>query len=125
MTAVKLLAGFIAGAISSMGMGGGTVLLLYLRLFTDTPQLKAQGMNLLFFIPIGVISVIIYSKSKLIIWRTVLPIAILGSVGALIGCFLTGVLGVKIISKIFALLLIFLGVQKIVNIIRSSRNSCN
>ena len=121
MIAVKLLAGFIAGVISSMGMGGGTVLLLYLRLFTETSQLKAQGMNLLFFIPIGVISVIIYSKSKLINWRTVLPLAAVGAVGALIGCFLTGVLGVKIISKIFALLLIFLGVQKIVSVLVINR----
>ena len=38
-----LLAGLFSGIIGAMGLGGGAVLVMYLSLFTDTPQLKSQG----------------------------------------------------------------------------------
>ena len=44
---VKSIVGFIAAVISAMGMGGGGILLIYLSAITNTPQLKAQGINLL------------------------------------------------------------------------------
>ena len=59
-----LLAGLFSGVIGAMGLGGGAVLIIYLALFTDTAQLKAQGINLLFFIPIAAAAVIVYSIKK-------------------------------------------------------------
>ena len=56
-----LLAGLLSGIIGGMGLGGGVVLIIYLTVFLDTPQLKAQGINLLFFIPIAITAVIIYA----------------------------------------------------------------
>ena len=41
---------FLLAALSGMGVGGGGLFVIYLSLFTDTPQLVAQGMNLLFFL---------------------------------------------------------------------------
>ena len=41
MNFTALLAGLLSGIIGGMGMGGGAVLIIYLSLFTDTPQLKA------------------------------------------------------------------------------------
>ena len=61
MNIAALLAGLFSGAIASMGMGGGAVLLIYLTVFTSTAQLAAQGINLIFFIPIGILSLIIYT----------------------------------------------------------------
>ena len=61
MNIAALLAGLFSGILGSMGLGGGAVLVIYLSLFTETKQLTAQGINLLFFIPIAAVSVIIYS----------------------------------------------------------------
>ena len=44
---------FASAAIASMGIGGGAVLLLFLTVFSDIPLATAQGINLLFFLPIG------------------------------------------------------------------------
>ncbi|MEE0930959.1 MAG: hypothetical protein UIM53_08165 [Acutalibacteraceae bacterium] len=55
-----LIASFGAGLLGSMGMGGGGILVIFLSLCTDIPQANAQGINLLFFIPIAILSVIMY-----------------------------------------------------------------
>ena len=39
-----------------MGLGGGTVLLIYLSLSAQVPQLTAQGINLLVFIPTAAVA---------------------------------------------------------------------
>ena len=41
---------FVLAALSGLGVGGGGLFVIFLALFTDTPQLVAQGMNLLFFV---------------------------------------------------------------------------
>ena len=41
------LAVLVCACVSAMGLGGGGVLILYLTLVRDTPQMLAQGVNLL------------------------------------------------------------------------------
>ena len=113
MNIPALLAGLFSGILGSMGLGGGGVLIIYLSLFTDTKQLTSQGINLLFFIPIGILSIIIYSVKKQIKWKTTIKIAIFGIIGAVLGILLAGVLGGSITRKIFACLLIIMGISEI------------
>ncbi len=47
--------------IGAMGMGGGGVLLIYLTAFAHVPQLKAQGINLISFLPTGLLATVIYA----------------------------------------------------------------
>ena len=82
-----LLAGLFSGIIGGMGLGGGAVLIIYLSVFKDVEQLKAQGINLLFFIPIALVAVIIYALKKQIKWKLTIPIAIGGILGAAGGFF--------------------------------------
>ena len=113
MNIVALLAGLFSGILGSMGLGGGAVLVIYLSLFTETKQLTAQGINLLFFIPIAAVSVIIYSLKKQIKWKTTLKIAAWGLAGTAIGLFFTDFLGGDFTAKIFGALLIVLGLMEI------------
>ena len=96
-----------------MGLGGGGILIIYLSLFTRTEQLTAQGINLLFFIPIGVLSIIIYSVKKQIKWNPTLKIAAFGIIGAVAGIFLTDLLGGDITRKIFGGLLVLMGISEL------------
>lgn len=113
MNIIALLAGLLSGIIGAMGMGGGTVLIIYLTLFGGVEQLSAQGINLIFFVPIGVTALIIYCKKKEIKWKIALPLCVGGIVGAFIGIFLTGIFGAEIIGKIFGGFLILLGFLEI------------
>ncbi len=108
-----LLAGLFSGIIGGMGLGGGAVLIIYLTVFKNVEQLKAQGINLLFFIPIALIAVIIYAFKKKIKWRVTIPIAIGGVLGAVGGYFLTDIIGGNFTAKLFGGFLILLGIKEL------------
>ena len=108
-----LLAGLFSGIIGGMGLGGGAVLIIYLCVFKDVEQLKAQGINLLFFIPIALVAVIIYALKKQIKWKLTIPIAIGGILGAAGGFFLTDIIGGNFTAKLFGGFLILLGIKEI------------
>ena len=61
-----ILAGLAGGALGGMGMGGGTILIPILTIFLSVSQHLAQAVNLLAFIPMGVIAIIIHAKNKLL-----------------------------------------------------------
>ena len=113
MNIPALLAGLFSGILGSMGLGGGGILIIYLSLFTDQKQLTSQGINLLFFVPIGILSIIIYSIKKQIKWKATIKIAIFGIIGAIIGILLADFLGGSFTRKIFAILLIIMGISEI------------
>ena len=108
-----LLAGLFSGIIGGMGLGGGAVLIIYLSVVKDIEQLKAQGINLLFFIPIALVAVIIYALKKQIKWKLTIPIAIGGILGAAGGFFLTDIIGGNFTAKLFGGFLILLGINEI------------
>lgn len=107
-------AGFLSGLIGSMGFGGGGVLIIYLAVFASIPQLKAQGINLIFFIPCALLSVIIYSVKKQIEWREILPVILGGAVGAIPAGLILRHIETAYLSKIFALFLIFTGISSLI-----------
>ena len=108
-----LIAGLFSGTAGAMGLGGGAVLIIHLALFTDTPQLKSQGINLLFFIPIALAAVTVYALKKNIKWRLVLKTAVWGLAGSAAGLMLTDSIGGEITGKIFGGLLIIMGLLEI------------
>lgn len=59
-----MIAGFLAGVISGMGMGGGIILIPVLTLLLGFDQKQAQGMNLFFFIPTAVLALVVHIKKK-------------------------------------------------------------
>ena len=105
----KALAGILAGAVGAMGMGGGGVLLLYLTLFAHIAQREAAGINLIFFIPCAVTALICHQKEHKIIWKTALPLAVLGLFGAVAGVFLNRYITAEWLQKLFAVLLLYIG----------------
>ena len=113
MNISALLAGLLSGIIGSMGLGGGAVLIIYLSVWTKTEQLTAQGINLLFFLPIAVCSVIIYAFKRKIKFRLVLKLAAFGALGAVLGSFVATFIGSQVTAKIFGGLLVLMGAKEL------------
>ncbi len=111
---VIAIVSFLTGLVASLGLGGGMVLIIYLAIFTGMGQLEAQGINLIFFIPIALISIILHTKSKLIIWKKIIPSIITGIVFALIFSFVASILGSEILSKIFSIFIIIIGIKELI-----------
>ena len=70
---ITVIVGFLSGVTASLGLGGGFVLLLYLTAIANMDQLQAQGINLVFFLPIAALSLIIHAKNGLIEKEPLLP----------------------------------------------------
>ena len=116
-------AGLLAGAMGALGLGGGSVLLLYLTLVLNTDQLAAQGVNLLFFLPVAAVSLFFHHRSGLVRWRMVWPAAALGLLGVWGGSALAGVLGSGLLAKLFGGLLLILGLREFITAGRPHRGS--
>lgn len=115
-TVISVIAGFLSGLIGSMGFGGGGVLIIYLTVFAGTPQIKAQGINLMFFLPCAFLSVVIYTLKKQIKYREILPVIIGGICGAIPASFILQYIQTQYLSKIFAVFLITAGILSIIKI---------
>lgn len=103
------IAGLLAGIAGAMGLGGGSFLIIYLVLFADIPQLEAQGINLIFFLPCAAVAMFFHFKNKLVNLK-VFPAVITGLIGAVLGTFLSGWVAEELLQKIFGGLLIVLGI---------------
>ena len=113
MGLLSVLAGFLAGTAGAMGLGGGSVLIIYLTVFAGAEQLAAQGINLIFFLPTAAVAVFIYSKKGIIKWREILPVMIFGVVGTLISGWLVGFLKAELVKKLFGGVIAFYGFYEI------------
>ncbi len=109
----NILIGLISGVISGMGIGGGAILIPALVLLNGTPQQIAQGINLVYFIPTAIASLIVHIKNKNIDIKTAITVGCSGLVGAVSGAFLTGFIGDDVLKRIFGIFLLGIGVYEV------------
>ena len=110
---MNILIGFLTGIAASMGLGGGFILIIYLTVFGGLEQAAAQGVNLLFFLPIALFSAVIHTRHKLIEWKIVPFSALAGIIGAAVGSFLSFVIDEKVLRMLFAGLILMVGLKEL------------
>jgi len=102
-------AGIATGIISAWGIGGGTLLVLYMAAFTKIEQRMAQGINLIYFIPVAIASLVTHIKNELIMWKAAAP-AILAGLPCAVGLsFAASGLESGILRRIFGVFVICVG----------------
>ena len=57
---IHIVVGLVSGIVAGMGMGGGTLLIPMLTIILSVNQKLAQGINLLAFIPMAIVSLFIH-----------------------------------------------------------------
>ena len=110
---LEIFIGIISGAVTSIGMGGGTILVLFLTLFLNYDQQSAQGLNLLFFIPTSIIAIIIYIKEKSINLKLACTISVFGVIGAIIGAKIANYIQTEQLKKWFGIFLLIIAINEI------------
>lgn len=116
MSILNAVFSFISGTLSSMGFGGGTVLIIFLTLLLSYPQTKAQGINLMFYIVSTFIPLVIYWKNKLINKKCAVPMGIGGAMGIALGYFLMDKIPAEYLSKLFGVFVIAVGLKGILEV---------
>ena len=101
---------FAVAVLSGMGVGGGGLFVIYLALFTDTPQLVAQGMNLLFFLFSSSASLTVHVTQRKLYPALIALLVLSGLVGAWLGSFLAERLHALLLRRIFGVMLVTTGV---------------
>ena len=79
----------------------------------------AQGINLVFFIPTCIVTIIINLKNKNIQKNTAIIIIIFGIIGAIIGAKISVEINVKELRKFFGYFLIIIAIFEIISLIKS------
>lgn len=107
---MEMVIGIIAGIVTGLGAGGGTVLIIGLNLLLDIEQRLAQLINLIFFIPTALTAIILNSKNKNIKWKIAIPIIISSIIGAIIGAIVAVKIDVHILKKLFGIFLALIAI---------------
>ena len=110
---IPLLVGAATGVLSGFGVGGGTLLLVYMTTLAGLDQHLAQGINLLYFLPTAVCALIFHIKNRLIRWNIVLPAAIAGAATAVLTAWLAMRLDTGLLRKLFGGFLLLVGVREL------------
>lgn len=95
------LVGLACGALSGIGVGGGTLLMVWLTAVGEVAQAEAQGINLLYFLPTALCAVLLHAKNRLVDWKTAVPAALTGCVTAAGGALLATWLDGSLLRKCF------------------------
>jgi len=110
---VLLLVGSILGFLSGLGIGGGSLLILWLTLVLGTDQSTARSINLLFFLPAAAVACYYRRKQGSLRFHTVLPGILTGCAGAVLGTWLNTKLDTLLLKKFFGLLLLATGIREL------------
>ena len=110
---VSIIVGTLLGFLSGLGIGGGSLLIIWLTVVLGTGPLAARSMNLLFFIPSALIVCFLRVKQKQLHIKPLLPAILAGCTAAGIFSWLSTTVDVEILKKLFGTVLIAAGLREL------------
>lgn len=108
-----LAIGTILGFLSGLGVGGGSLLMLWLTMVIGLDQSAARCINLLFFFPAALISSSFQLRQGAFDISDTLPAAIAGAVSAALCSVLLKGADLTFLRKCFGILWIFTGLYEL------------
>ncbi len=105
--------GSLLGILAGLGVGGGSLLILWLTLVLRMPQQTAQSINLLFFLPAAIISCLLRRKQGILHLKKLLPAMLTGCVAAAVFSFMAAGIDTNLLKKPFGVLLLLTGIREL------------
>ena len=96
---ISLVIGTLLGFLSGLGIGGGSLLILWLTMVAGMEQQTARSVNLLFFLPAAVVACYYRKKQGTLNIQKMLPAIAAGCIGAVLGTRLGGKLDTSLLKK--------------------------
>ena len=110
---IAALAGAATGVLSDFGVGGGSLLLIYMTSFAGVPQTLAQGVNLLYFLPAAATALPAHLKNGYVEKKALLPAIAAGLVCSALAAWAATALDVEVLRKCFGGFLILIGLREL------------
>ena len=111
---VTILVGSALGFLTGLGVGGGSLLMVWLTAVLGMEPLAARSVNLLFFLPGAAIAILFRKRQGSIQWKPILSPAIAGCIAAALCSRLSTAVDNSIFRKAFGVLLILAGIRELV-----------
>lgn len=108
-----ILAGAVCGVISGFGIGGGSLLMVWLTAVMAMEQQTAQSINLLYFLPTAAAALIFHFKNRQICKKAILPAVIGGCIASAVGALLAANMEPGLLKKLFGGFLLLVGLSEL------------
>ena len=108
-----LVIGILLGFLAGMGVGGGSLLLLWLTQVAQLEQTQARMINLLFFLPAALISTLFRRKQQQIAVKPAISAVIAGCTAAVLFTMISRNIDVTLLKKLLGGLLILTGIREV------------
>lgn len=110
---VMIAVGSILGFLSGLGVGGGSLLMIWLTLVLNMEHNVARSINLIFFIPSAIIASLFRWKQGSLKPKKILPTVIGGCISAAVFSVLSSHIDITLIKKLFGFLLLLTGIREL------------
>ena len=110
---IPMLAGAVTGVLSGFGIGGGSLLLIYMTGFGGVSQNLAQGINLLYFLPTAGTALPSHTKNGYIETAALLPSILAGLAGTAVAAWAATGTDVELLRKCFGIYLLIIGIREL------------
>ena len=98
---VVLIVGTALGFLAGIGVGGGSLLIIYLTLVLGITHPEARLINLLFFLPSAIVASFFRWREGKLDFKKVLPAIITGCIAAAVYSFLSSTMDISLLKKLF------------------------
>lgn len=105
-----VLVSLVIALLSGMGVGSGGLLVIYLSLAENVPQLTAQGINLLFFLFASSSSLLVHILKRKIYIGAIAVMSLFGIFGSVFGSLVAANLPSDLLRKLFGGMLVISGI---------------
>jgi len=106
---VAIVLGFLAG----LGVGGGSLLMLWLTTVVNMEYADARTVNLLFFLPTALITSLFHKKQGSLDIRKVLPAILFACIAAAVFSYIGKAMDTGLLKKLFGGILILTGLREL------------
>ena len=112
-TPIIILIGTLLGFLSGIGVGGGSLLIIWLTTILGMDPQTARTINLMFFVPSALIATFMRWKHNPQEWKTILPGILAGCTAAIITTIISRNIDTDHLKKLFGILLIAVGIKEV------------
>ncbi|MBR5540050.1 MAG: sulfite exporter TauE/SafE family protein [Clostridia bacterium] len=111
--ALAILVGLATGVISGFGIGGGSLLIVYLTAFAAVDQYTAGGINLLYFLCCAPTALISHIRNRRVEWKAVIWCAVAGVLTSALSAWAAGAIDTDLLRRLFGILLVYIGCREL------------
>ena len=110
---IAAVVGIITGIISGFGIGGGSLLILYLTAVAGIDQYSAGGINLLYFLCCAPAALISHIRHRRVEWQAVLWCSLAGAITSAVAAYFAAGINTDWLRRLFGVVLLYIGIREL------------